>query len=416
MLTNLKKLIKDRLFWIIAVILIILMIPALYMPSQTDQKAIVTALGIDKSEDEYEISCLVVVPNPSNNTASDSVDMVTASGKSVAEAIHSISLNIGKIIGLAHCDTIVLSDKVLEEDLATTLDYLNRSGELTKNAMLINTPKSSKELLETTISTKNVSSLKLSSVVQYNKEFTFSGDATIDAFYVDYYLPSGVSLIPVVEVEESKDQSSEAGGGGESVMGGGSSGGGGQSESSPSKKLACNGDICVLNKGKKVATLSQNTTVAYNVLNPDTKKGFVYLEGVNGDGLQDAKITLEIRKKDIKKKASFEDDKPKLTYSGEIVFRVVEIMTKDNNLAVIDKVDTHLNKAIIDKFNETIKRDFDEVKETMLATNTDMVLADTLFSTFEGDKWAKYKQSLDDPNEYLQGLQYEIDIKVEGKY
>lgn len=409
MIPTLKKLVKSNSFWIIFIVLVVFMIPAIYSPSEFSQKAIVSAMGIDKSGDEYEVSFLLVIPNATPNAVSDSVEIVSAKGKSVAEAIHSISLNIGKIVGLAHCDSIVVSDEVLQEDLQKHLDYLNRSSELTKNAMIINTPKSSKEVLQTTVSTKTVPSLELSSVVEYNREYTFHTNASIDAFYTEYFMPSKVTLVPVVEVEENKQQSSS------SDSGGSSSGEGGQSEKSD-KKLSCKGDICVIKEGKKVATLTGNELIAYSVLNPDTSRGFVYLQDVNIDDETTADVTLEIRRKDVSKKASFENGKPKLTYKGKVLFRLVEVVADDPDLQIIDKVSTKLTDAIQDEFLAEVIKDLEMVHQSAIASNADLFLADNVFSAFKAKEWQKYKNNLTNEQDFIKDLQFEVDIDFEGKY
>lgn len=87
-------------------------------PSLT-KSAIVLGIGVDYSEQnkEFEVSTQsVLVGSSSGESTSTSYVTFTASGKTIAGAMDSISRKMGLIVSLAHCNVVVFSKDALKLD------------------------------------------------------------------------------------------------------------------------------------------------------------------------------------------------------------------------------------------------------------------------------------------------------------
>ena len=88
----------------------------IYKPAETDRVAVVTSIGIDKNGEDIELSLNVITPSSQGATSGGSVGSVktfAAIGKNLSTAISKISLSVGKSVGLAHCDAVVVSKDIV---------------------------------------------------------------------------------------------------------------------------------------------------------------------------------------------------------------------------------------------------------------------------------------------------------------
>lgn len=68
------------------------------------------AIGLDRVDDEYEISFLTFIPKP-NQEFEQSNSVVSGKGSSVSEAVLDAQLTLGKDIGLSHAKTTVVNER-----------------------------------------------------------------------------------------------------------------------------------------------------------------------------------------------------------------------------------------------------------------------------------------------------------------
>ena len=148
----LKKMWVNKTLTLFLIFFIITFPTAIYQKSEFEKRAILTSIGIDKIDGKYEFSGLVVVEEAPMKISSN-VKLVSSEGENISEAVYKLSITLGKEIGLAHCDSIVVGEGLDDENLADILDYFIRTSNLTKNTNLISCPGSAKELLQ--VNTEN---------------------------------------------------------------------------------------------------------------------------------------------------------------------------------------------------------------------------------------------------------------------
>ena len=128
-----KQLFKTPMLLVFALMTLIFGFTALGTRAEVNEYAVVTALGVDKVDEELELSFLTFIPI-AQQTFTEQYKVVTAKGKSMAEAIDFAGLRMGRQVGLSHIKVIVLNSELLNDDLANYIDFLTRNKQISTTA------------------------------------------------------------------------------------------------------------------------------------------------------------------------------------------------------------------------------------------------------------------------------------------
>lgn len=182
----------------------------------------------------------------------------------------------------------------------------------------------------------------------------------------------------LIGIEETKQEQSSQGGGS-----GGEGSGGGQEESNQSfgadkqnsiytqangsqssgqgakqgqaPQLKTHGKTAVFVKGKQVLELNKEQTEGTNWINPKAQSYHFMLEGLGGYYFGDSKVTVHVFSKSNKIKSRF-DDKPQINFNISARMELVEVM-RDQIPLIVGKNDTiKLSQMLIDKTKEHIQK------------------------------------------------------------
>lgn len=108
--------------------------------NELNELAITTAIGIDKKDNNYEISILIAnAKNKSSSNESTNTQNIvySASGKTISEAIKNIELKNPRKTYIGHLSSLIVSEEVAKEGLINVLDLLFRNSESIKRFYLI---------------------------------------------------------------------------------------------------------------------------------------------------------------------------------------------------------------------------------------------------------------------------------------
>lgn len=438
---NLKDKCKNKTFLVFFLLFAIMSPFAVFMPHQTEELAVITALGIDKNDEgQLEVSVLTVAPAGGSTPENQTFQLYSVVGGDISQCILRLSLSIGKQVGLAHCDSIVVGDEILEEGLTPYLDYFMRSSNLLANAFLINAPGGAKELLEVTTSIKNDYNLSLRSIIFHLDDYIFTTQATLDFYYEKLFAENSAFLMPIVEVKnsndpafteeegnqtasdqssQSSDSSSSSQGSSEDQSGGGSGGSGsgssGQSSSQEEKNIKSEGKSVLLIDGKKVRELTSIESYAMSIISKDTSKGIIMAYHVNNEKLRNAKVTMRITETKAKYKALFVNGKPQFHMDLKFVCTLDSIIMDDYKLDDYEATTSYLD----DVLNDALKEYLYDITSTLL-TNGKELGADFLesyryFNAYKHKEWETYKQSLEEGEHYLDNMLYTMNIQIKTK-
>ena len=145
-----KYLWQNKVLIILIIITIFLVPISISKPSQSQSDVIVTGIGVDKVDKEFEVSIQYLVPTPESQFK-QVLKVVSMKDKSFSLAVNKVILFLGKHLGFTHCKLLVFSDSLKDENLTNIFDYVTRTKVNTYNINIINTDESAKDFLLATI-------------------------------------------------------------------------------------------------------------------------------------------------------------------------------------------------------------------------------------------------------------------------
>ncbi|MCM1289542.1 MAG: hypothetical protein NC132_02685 [Corallococcus sp.] len=131
-MNNLKRI---GIFLAVATVLIVVSVG--YKGNDIMKRSIVLGLGIDLGENgEVVVTAEVVSPGNGSEQIGTYSKTVTASGKTVAEALQSIALKSGKETSLGQCVLLMYGEEFIATDFSSTADYFIRSDSFKESAIV----------------------------------------------------------------------------------------------------------------------------------------------------------------------------------------------------------------------------------------------------------------------------------------
>ena len=131
-----KMPLKNKLvIYVIFAIIIVLLPRAFTKTSETRSVSIVTAMGIDKVDEDIEISVQIIVPKPQSGTTKNLMT-VSAKNKDVSLALEDISIYLGKTIGIEHCDALVIGKEISKNGIQDIFDYFFRGKKIDRKSVV----------------------------------------------------------------------------------------------------------------------------------------------------------------------------------------------------------------------------------------------------------------------------------------
>ena len=122
------------------ILIVLFFITGCWNYNELNELAITTAIGIDKKDNNYEVSILVAnAKNKSSSGESTNTQNIvySASGKTLSEAIKNIELKNPRKTYIGHLSSLIISEEVAKEGLINVLDLLFRNSESIKRFYLI---------------------------------------------------------------------------------------------------------------------------------------------------------------------------------------------------------------------------------------------------------------------------------------
>ena len=447
-----KKEIRKGYLAILIVALIILLPIFIALPQQAQDRTLILAFGIDKMQEQYEVSAQIMVPESSQSGYKEKREVKSSVGKTIDQAIASLQLNEGKDIGVAHANILIINEQAIGEDINSVLDYFIRNRDI-GYLTIATTPNSAKEMLE--ISANSTSDKdSLLRLISYNNENIFGTDSTLNKLLFGYYSPAQTSIISRLQLSSSSSQSSsqastqnstnEQSGSGESQssagesssgqqqssqpmtagnsqssggeQGGGnsseqSSGSSGEQSSQSSKQILNDGSVVVLKSGKVVVTLDPLQYRGFHWLMPTKSSSFIELNNINNEYFKDATVVLDI----INSKESIEyeitsDNIPIIKFNTELEYSISSIQQSEYDADIYaesmnDSTDV-ISKALQNLIDSEVQGAINLSKQYQI----DILNIYDKFHQKYGNKFDKIVQF--NEGDYLRDVEVYVNVKV----
>ena len=439
-----KYLWKNKILIALLLLLTILFPSTISTPQQSRTENIVTAVGIDKNGEEYEVSIQYVIPYA--DSGEGTFKMSSAKGKTVGEAVETLSVQTGRLSGFAHCRALLFNQEASEDDMTSILDYFIRIKPNTNNIVLLHTKKSSKDTLSAVKNFNGEFYTILNASGLSNDQRRYQEFKNIGDYYNSYFSPSKCIEIGVIDVmDSSSEQSSQSSGsssgssgsssGGSSSSGSSGSGSGsGQSPNASSSNTSSSNDMSsgssggesgggekkvfnsdeklILKNAKKVALLDKEQSSNLSFFNPNIKDMSYSLEHFSDELCKDVSIIFDIHDKNCKVVPSFENGVPHYTLDLSLNMRTTEISGGN----VGEEMYYVLNKKFSETLKQTLKdsvaNNLRQAEQHFKQYKYDVINCYETFYKFKNKEFKQYLSSLPEGKYFMEDITFDYKVTI----
>ena len=312
-----------------------------------EKTAIITALAIDKTENEYEITVQVAMPQSKNTAAKNEKAVLSTKGSTISSAINQIGSLTGWYPKLSFCNLIIIGNDLLEDNIINLINYFTQTLNVQDSTLLALSEDKAKPLLSTESPLDDLSSFAIQKILLkktgLNNDIM---DTDIKSFSIGYYGKSECSYIPLIKVlkpddaekpddlsnkkgESSSGQSSEEGSEKQSSSG---EGGGDQNKSNVFDATT----TILFKKGKKVDSLEKDETFTVNLFTSSVKHSNIEINNVEYQG-ENFNVLLNIINVKESIKLLFENGKPKALFNLDVLVKINDQNSTSTDLQTQNK-------------------------------------------------------------------------------
>lgn len=407
---------RKTIIWL-SIFVLIISFQYTNQPAQSQTQAIATALAVELVEDNMiEVSAVILTPRPASTSKRKAY---TAKGYDITNAINNISLQVGKQIGFGQCDIMAVGDKLCEANALKALDYLTRTKRVGRNAVLLNFSGKSEDFANCVVQINDSLSLKVSEIINFNREYIVATETNIESFFRGYYGDLGVSTMPKIKVSETeidnsipiKIQEASSSQSESSGSGGSSSGGGGKE-----LYFRNDGTTSVFRDGKKFTEITPGDIKYINLLQPENVLGTFILENVNSNLFKDARVVIDLTNKEMKYNLGFKDGLPKVTYEIDLYIMIDEIIEAEKTENLLHTENWFVDDSVVNGLKAKVQENLDKVVQNLKDENMDIIEVYDKFYKFKNKKFTKFLKSLENEKEFLKDVIFDYKITIHSSY
>ena len=357
-----------RIFLIAAAILLLLFFSNDFGLINIQQTTVVTAIGIDRSEEEGKIDVSAQIAMPEGKKASS---VLVQGAETVGEAIAEFNAKTGWYPTLVHCKLVLIGAEATGEDVFSSLDYFLRSEFVEDSCLVAVCEKTAAETLQADSPIGELTSTAIAKVLSSQAQKTGQVSVcNLRDFAKGYFSVSESGFLPLVsikkEAEEANSGKDSSQSGSDSQSGGSSSqsGGGGQGSSD----VFDASQTVLFYRGKRTETLDADETLAFNLADTDTDLAYgdvsVYENG--------NKVTYNLKIKIGKKaqKLKIEDGVPVFTF---LIRAKAQITDADRSADIVEIAKTAIvPERVLRAAEEKFKTELDGIMEKTRSSGCDL--------------------------------------------
>lgn len=295
-----------RYFLLVIALLVFLFFSNDFGLLDVEKTAIVTAVAIDREENEFIITSQIAVPQPSKQGDSSKSVQLVSRGKTVAQAFEEINAKTGWYPKLVFCNLILLGEKTTETDVFAALDFFMRDEYLSNDCLLAACDGQAKAVLDNAALVDTTSSLAIEKVLSAHAERVGTVlPTTLREFAIGYFSDGKSGYLPIVKPQPQQEKTppqTQTTAAGESKSGSQDKQGKSGEDAEKEKPVFSAGETALFVSGKRVDTLTKEQTFALGAV---IGKLRLAAYSVESDG---ESCTLSIRQNAPKIKLTVNDD------------------------------------------------------------------------------------------------------------
>ncbi len=347
---------------LILIFILPILLSGCYDYNQLDDLAIISGIGIDYEDQEYQVTFEIISTKKEGETsASSSTYTVTSKGDNLVYAFTKAANQMDKVPYFEHVEVIVFSKDVALHHLEECVDYLIRSERLRNEFYAVIAEDSAKDLISASSREHPIVSSFLVQLLEYNLE-TYNS-----AYYIQFtktlnsILSEGQdAMLPIFKVDD--------------------------------KKIALDG-LGVFKDYELVMTFNNEEASIINMLNNFNVESIHFKTTCGND--QDVVIA------DYKSDFKIEPGKDQLLVKGTINARISENNCEYN----LKDPDTYIE--LEKEFTKVIEKEIDQVLKKLQASQSNALnIGRSYYSKYRVKDFLKWTK---------QDISYDIDLKINKK-
>lgn len=171
---------------------------------EIEDYAIVSGIGIDYIDDEYEVSFEIFEEN-NGETIDLTSKVIAGKGKAIGEAVTNINTLISQTLYMNHCLVIVFGKNVAESSFSTVINYLVHDTRIRSSCYLVVSEEmKAQELLEKSKDSKQVISYNIYNQLEKNNNYLGVWNNCKFNYCMNEYLnKNNCVILPIVKFKEN---------------------------------------------------------------------------------------------------------------------------------------------------------------------------------------------------------------------
>ncbi len=404
---------------------------AIIAPAESVSNAIVTAIGLDKKQDEYEVTLLTFLSYP-NQSYTEKYEIFTTTGGTLSEALTKAGLQLGKAVSLFHTHTAVVSESLLNEDIAPALNYLVRVASLPQSCILIGTNVDTKLFMEFVKELDAEADLNLEELTFFNSNYVYWNDTSINSFLQGYYSPTETSLISYMPLmnstddgipidkplntdnstQQSGEQSSNMQSESSKSQSSGESGAGQSGEQEGQKlELINDGNEIIIKRGVRVLNIDREILRGLNWFNSRTTGALLVLKDVNDENFNNAQLAYKVNQKQVRQRFDYENGVPVCTTSIRLFVNLTEVDGSKEDLRQKNEA-SYISDTVKEKIEETVKKQISNSINLFVQNKTDVLEIYEQFFRAHRSETKKLLKQIGSPDEFLSHVVFKVVVSV----
>lgn len=317
-----------------------------YNYRELNDLAIISAVGIDKNGDQYEMAIQFLNTqkdgSDTNNASNEpKFTVYTTTGKTIHECFRNIILVSPKRLYANHTQLLVIGEDLAREGIADTIDLLFRDSESRKQFLVvISKNSSSKEILETLTPIKSLNAEKIvDSIIDESNYYGISKKVTFEELINTYIDDNEEISLPSIEIIGNPIE-------GESETN--------LEESSPDTILTL-APLAIFKGDKMIDFLAKDESIAVHFVNNNIKNTIINYECADKKYL-----SIELIDSKTKREIDTDNNEIKITIASNANITEVNCdidLEKADIIAGIEKgIEEEMDNNIINAINNIIKK------------------------------------------------------------
>jgi len=325
-----------------------LLLNGCWSKNELNELAIVVAIGVEKVDDEFEISVQVVEPSevsatqPSTNRTP--VTTYHAKGSSIFEAVRSLTILTPRKLYLAHVQMMIIGEELSQQGVSDALDFFARDHAIRNDFyIVVSSETTPKQVLETLTSLEKVPANKMHNSIEVSeREWASTSAVQLDELIKNLSNKGNNTVLSTITIQGKTELGTN-----QSNV---------ENVDTPAK-LQYSG-LAVFKQDKLIGLLTEEESKGYNYLKDKVKSTIETISCPDG-----RKLSTEVIDAKTKVKGKIKNGIPSIDVSVRVNQNVAEVdcnidLTKIETINLLDKETSKLIKENIMNTLDTLQKEF----------------------------------------------------------